>query len=164
MAQQAFAKWQLTGMQALKSACDQGIDSAKRAEEKAANPELKQLATRLAALLTDHRRVLAGYITDGGGEVDAFHDEIMDGVNRGTKLMLEAADDQQITDISLLSGSTVALNYFVVSFQNNEATSQALHLAGQPATFRRMAQEQQDLCNEFQQLGETAIYPQAAQA
>lgn len=88
----------------------------------------------------------------------------MDGINRGTKLMLEAAADEQITDISLLSGSTGALNYCVVSFQNNEATSQALHLAGQPATFRRMAQEQQALGDQFQQLGETTVHPQAAQA
>lgn len=58
----------------------------------------------------------------------------------------------------------MTLNYFVVSFQNNAATSQALRLAGQPATFRRMAQEQQALYDEFQQLGETTIYPQAAQA
>ena len=164
MAQKAFAKWQLTGMQALKSACDQAIDSAERAEDKATNAELKQLATKLKALLTDHGTILAGFIKDAGGKVDAFHDEIMDGVNRGTKLMLEAADDEQITDISLLSGSTVALNYFVVSFQNNTATSQALHLAGQPETFRRMAQEQQALCDQFQQLGERLIYPQAANA
>ena len=164
MAHATFAKWHVTGMQALKSACDQAIEASTKAEDQALNVELQQLVTKLTALLTRHGDILAGFLRHAGAEVDAFHDEILDGINRGTGLMLKAAEDEQITDISLLSGSTVAINYFLVSFTNNTATTKALGLDEQSATFQQMAQAHEALGQEFQQLGEATIYPNAAQA
>lgn len=161
MSKQAFEKWHVTGIQALHSACQQGGEAAKKAQEKSTEPTLKQLAEQVVETMGRHQQVLAGYLNQAGVALNDFHDEIMDGVGRGTQLMVEAASDPESTDIALLSGGIIGADYFVISFKKSASTAQALGFTEQIDQFKQMANEQQVLVDRYTEVAEATIFPRA---
>jgi len=164
MSKDTFNQWHIAGLQAYKSASEQAIDGAKKAVAKFPHPDLKQIAEQVVATTTKHHETLVGFLKAAGAEVDAAHDEILDGINRGTELMVKAAKDDDALNVALLTGGKVALNYFVTAFSNHVDTAQALGMADQAATFQQMADEQQALYDQYVKLAKTSIFLQAAQA
>ena len=164
MSKDTFNQWHIAGLQAYKSASEQAIAGANKAVATFPNPDLKQIAEKVVATTAKHHETLVGFLKAAGAEVDAAHDEILDGINRGTDLMVQAAKDDDALNVALLTGGKVALNYFVTAFSNHVDTAQALGMVTQAAAFQQMADEQQALYNQYAELAKTSIFPQAAQA
>lgn len=164
MSKDTFNQWHIAGLQAYKSATEQAIDGATKAAAKFPNPDLKRMAEKVLSTTTNHHKTLVGFLKEAGAEVDAAHDEILDGINRGTDLMVKAAKDDDALDVALLTGGKVALNYFVTAFSNHVDTAKALGMVEQAATFQQMANEQQALYDQYAELARTSIFPQAARA
>jgi len=163
MSKDTFNQWHIAGLQAYKSAAEQAIDGANKAVAKFPSPDLKQIAEQVVATTTKHRETLVGFLKTAGAEVDAAHDEILDGINRGTDLMVKAAKDDDALNVALLTGGKVALNYFVTAYSNHVDTAKALGMMAQAATFQQMADEQQALYNQYAALAKASIFPHAAQ-
>lgn len=164
MSKDTFNQWHIAGFQAYKSASEQAITGAKQAEAKFPDPKLKQQAAKVAATTARHSEILSQFLAEAGASMDGVHDEILDGINRGTDLMVKAAKDDEALNVALITGGKVALNYFVTAFRNHVDTATALGLSEQAATFQQMADEQQALYDQYVALANSSIYPHAAQA
>lgn len=161
MSKQAVEKWHIAGFQAVHSACQQGSKAAQMMQQKSTDADLKQFASQVKETMDRHGNTLADYLKNAGAPIDRAHDEIMDGISRGTKLMLEAAVDPAATDIALLSGGTVAANYFVTAFKKSGTLAQLLGIEEQVARFSQMTDEQQQLIDRYNAIANSTIYPQA---
>lgn len=160
MSRQTFIKWQIAGFQAYKSAIDQAVKRAQQAQKEITNADLNLLAHKSVETMNRHAAILTRFLVDAGAE-DKAHDEIMDGINRGTDLAVQAAEDSGTRDVALLFGAKVTLNYFFVAFSNHAATAEALELSDQAITFQQMAQQHQGLFEEYTRLGAAKIFPDA---
>jgi len=140
-----YKSFYIVGIRAFQSAAKQGIESAGTAIEKLTNPELKEIATKVKAMMIRQANQLAEFLNEDGAPVDAFHDQIMDGVSRGTTLMWEAAKDDLMTDVALVSGGTTGMEYFVNAFKQYTSNSELLGYSDRVELFNAMANENQSM-------------------
>jgi len=163
MSKENFRAFYITGIRAFQSAAKQATESAGAAIEKLSHPELKEIAGRVKAMMIRQADQLAEFLQEDGAPVDAFHDQIMNGVSRGTTLMWEAAKDELLTDVALISGGTTGMEYFVNAFKGYAAYSETLGYPGRVELFNHMAQENQELIEAYAKVMQTQIIPKIMQ-
>ena len=162
MALDAYKKYRITGLQAVRSAGQQGAELSTRAAELTSNPELKAVAQELAATHAKHSEVLAGFIKEAGADPDVFHDMIMDGVVKGATLMLEAAGDENIKEIALLGGETSGLNYFIPAYAKLAQTEEKLGHSENAASLKTQSEAYEAFSQRYGEVAELIDEKQAA--
>lgn len=153
----------ITGIRAFQSAAKQGTEGAGAAVEKLNNPELKEVATQVKAMMIRQSDQLAKFLNEHEAPVDAFHDQIMDGISRGTTLMWEAANDELLTDVALVSGGTTGMEYFVNAFKQYASNSEILGYQNRIEVFNKMAEENQSMIDAYAKVMQNRIIPQIMQ-
>jgi hypothetical protein len=112
--------------------------------------------------MDEHKFQLITFLEQTGADVDAAHDEIADGINRGSELSEEAAEDADALDVALLFRSIVSMNYFVTAFSNHAISAATLGLDEQAIAFEKMAGEQQRYINHYVTLSKSTLFPKFA--
>lgn len=162
MSKENLLKWHIAGLQAYKSAVEQSKEGAQKAESGFADAALKQVAGEVVSMMEQHKNQLIAFLEDAGAEVDAVHDEIADGINRGSELSEKAAGDENTLDVALLFRSIVSMNYFVTAFSNHAISAKTLVQEDQSAAFERMAAEQQQYIDQYVSLSKFVVFPKFA--
>lgn len=160
MSKENFRSFYVVGLRAFQSAAKQGTENAATAIEKFNDAELAEIATKIKVMFIQQEKHLIKFLNEHDAPVDEFHDQIMDGVTRGTALMLEAAKDHLMTDVALVSGGTNGMEYFVNAFKKYAANSELLGYQDRVEIFNTMAKENQDLIEAYAQIMEKKITPQ----
>ena len=139
MPNEHFRKWYLSGLQALRSASEQGAQAGKELQAKADDADLKAAVARYGSLAAEHHAAIIGFLAEINQEPNSFKDRIMEGVSNGTIEMLRAAEDARIIDLAVLSGTGSGADYYANAFGGQTATAQALWLSGQAGQWKSMA-------------------------
>lgn len=113
-------------------------------------------------MMAQHEQQLITFLKNAGAEVDAAHDEIADGINRGSELAENAAEDADAMDVALLFRSIVSMNYFVTAFSNHAISAKTLGLDDQATAFEQMAYEQQQYIDQYRALSKSNVFSKFA--
>jgi len=159
MSKENLLKWHVAGLQAYKSAVEQSLTGAQKAENGFADAALEQVASNVVSMMQQHKDQLITFLEDAGAEIDAAHDEIADGINRGSELSEKAAGDAHTLDVALLFRSIVSMNYFVTAFSNHAISAKTLGQEDQSAAFEHMAAEQQQYIDQYVSLSKSSVFP-----
>jgi len=150
-----FTKWHIAGLHALRSANEQGSEAGKKLEGQVADPEVKALLAEYETITAEHQKQYVGFLKELDAEPNDFTDRIMKGVAEGTDEMVKAAPDQQLMDLSAISGSVSGLDYYVGAFKDQSELAAQLGYAEQSATMKSMGEEAQDLRDRFSKAADT---------
>jgi len=151
--------WHIAGLQAFKSAVDQGIPYAQKAKSAAKNEQLEVAATVLETILTTQSATIVGFLLEAQAEVNFTQDVIMEGILIGQDLMVEAGKDLETVDFAYLSGGKVAMNYYMNAFISHAELAEKLGLLAQAAGLKKMGFEHQEMLNQYTKIIETDFYP-----
>ena len=142
-------KWYIAGLHALRSASEQGSIAATELRGKTASEEIKSLLMEYQRITSTQQENYVGFLKALGTEPADFKDRIMEGVGNGTTEMVKAAPDQDLVDLSAISGSVSGLDYYVGAFKDQAALAKQLGLADQSETMKSMEQTARQLRERF---------------
>lgn len=155
MSTENFTRWYVAGLHALRSASEQGCEAATLLHDKAAGDEIRALLVQYRQITDEQQRSYVGFLKELNVEPTDFKDRIMEGVGAGTAEMLKAAPDQDLLDLSVISGCVSGLDYYVGAFKDQAALANRLGLDRQAATMQSMEAAAQRLRDRFFAAAET---------
>lgn len=149
MANKNFTEWYIAGLHALRSASEQGSEAASELQAGTTSEEIKSLLVEYQRIAAEQQQNYVGFLKALDTEPTGFKDRIMEGVGSGTDEMVKAAPDQDLVDLSAISGSVSGLDYYVGAFKDQGALASRLGLHEQSATMQSMGQAAQQLRDRF---------------
>lgn len=161
MSKTAYMKWYIGGSHAVRSACEQGIAAASKAEQHLTDADGKALAATGKAMLKQHEAAFVGFLADIGEQPNDFVDQIMKGIAEGVELSLKAAEEPQIVDVALVTGEQTGLHYFIAAYGAHGTAAEALEMPAHAEQLRQMIEECHDLDRRYAQLSKTSIAREA---
>lgn len=164
MANDNFIKWHIAGLHALRSASEQGAAAAEELAAQVSHPELKSLLKAYGAAATKQQENFVGFIKELDTAPNDFKDRIMQGIGEGTSEMVKAAPDQDLFDLSALSGTMSGIDYYVGAFKGQGALAKQLGHAEQAQTMMAMSKACEDLRERFVLVGDTIRAKASAKA
>lgn len=163
MANDNFIKWHIAGLHALRSASEQGAAAAEELAAKVSHPDLESLLKEYGATAARQQENFVGFMKEFDTEPNDFKDRIMQGIGEGTSEMVKAAPDQDLLDLSALSGSMSGIDYYVGAFKGQGALARQLGHAEQGETMMAMSKTCEDLRDRFIAVGDTIRAKASAQ-
>lgn len=162
MSKAAYLEWYKAGSHAVRSACEQGVAAAGKAEQHFTDADAKALAAEGKAMLERHQEAFVGFLTDTGEQPNDFVDQIMKGIGEGVALSLKAAQEPEIVDVALLTGEQTGLHYFIAAYGAHGTAADALEMPAHAERLRGMVEECRALDHRYAEVARTRIAPAAA--
>ena len=162
MSKETLTQWYIAGTHAVRSACEQGVESAKDANRIASSQEIKDIASKIAAFSEQNEKNFVKILDDMGEQPNDFVDKIMLGISEGSELMLKASTEDTVKDVALISAGQTALHYFIPAFGTHAAVAKALGLNDHAEMLAAMADECKIAEKEYTDLAEQQVNPMAA--
>ena len=126
MSKQAYEKWYVEGLQALKSAGQQGHEAAGATLKAVKAPEVKTIVEEDTAMAERHAKTIDELLRKSGGSAEGKPNKIMEGIRAGNKQVVEAANDDEVRDASVIAAAQIALHYYVAAYGTLAATAKHL--------------------------------------
>jgi ferritin-like metal-binding protein YciE len=162
MSKAAYLEWYKAGSHAVRSACEQGVAAAEKAEQHFTDADAKTVAADGKVMLGQHQEAFAGFLTDIGEKPNYFVDQIMKGIGEGVALSLEAAEEPEITDVALVTGEQTGLHYFIAAYGAHGAAATALGMPAHAETLKQMIEECYALDRRYTAVAEASVNKAAA--
>jgi len=162
MSKAAYLEWYKAGSHAVRSACEQGVAAAEKAEHHFTDADAKALATEGKGMLGRHQQAFVGFLTDIGEQPNDFVDQIMKGIGEGVGLSLQAADEPEIVDVAVVTGEQTGLHYFIAAYGAHGAAAKALDMPAHAETLNRMIDECSALDRRYTEVAVASVNPAAA--
>lgn len=134
----------VTGLHALRSASEQGAESAHMLAGRARDADLKQIVCDYQTTAARHQERIVGFMDELDVRPNGFKDRVLEGIGKGTDEMLKAGD-RSMLDLGVVSGSATGVQYFSNAFASQMPTCSALGLEVQGEQWKAMAREWQDI-------------------
>ncbi|KQM61904.1 MULTISPECIES: hypothetical protein [unclassified Sphingomonas] len=155
MANEPIIQWHIAGLHALRSASEQGQESAETLVDKATLTEVREIVTAFGQLAARHEAKIAGFLNEFGVQPNDFEDQIMKGVGKGRSEMIAAAPDDVTRDLSLIGGNQSGIDYYRGAFRGQGSLAKKLGHGEQGASFMAMAEAWDALGERYTAVGET---------
>ncbi len=162
MSKAAYMEWYKAGSHAVRSACEQGVAAASKAEQHFTDSDAKALAGDGRTMLEQHQKAFVGFLGDIGEQPNDFVDQIMKGIGEGVGLSLEAAGEPEIVDVALVTGEQTGLHYFIAAYGAHGAAAKALGMPAHAETLKQMIEECHALDGRYTEVAEASVNPAAA--
>ncbi|GJD73904.1 MULTISPECIES: DUF892 family protein [Methylobacterium] len=162
MSRETIKTWYIAGLQAYRSASEQGKAAASQAEGQFTDPEFKKLAGEGAALCGRQQQAMIDFLKELDTQPNDFKDRIQAGIAEGTEMSVKAAQDDETRDVAIGFGARAGLTYVATAFQCHVIYAKALGLSKQAEEFERLGQESKALEERYAKAAEAAVGKQAA--
>jgi len=162
MSRDTIKTWYIAGLQAYRSASEQGKAAASEAEGQFKNPELKKLASEGTALCGRQHQAMVDFLKELDTQPNDFKDRIQAGIAEGTEMAVKAASDDASRDVAMSFGARAGLTYVVVAFANHAIYAKALGMPKQAESFTQLSNESKALDERYAKAEEAAVAKQAA--
>lgn len=126
MANDAFKAWYVQGLQAVKTAADQGKAASGSAHAQNAPPEIRELLEGGAKVFGTHAETLGQLLRKAGGTGDTVPNLFWDGIQKGSQQMIQASQDSGVREASIVAAAQIATHYFIAAY--GTLASNAKHL------------------------------------
>lgn len=141
MANDNYKALYVQGLQALKSADDQGKEAASDTLKVVTAPELKQLVETGTKMAAQNAERIASMIEKAGGNPTGMTNKIMDGIRAGNRQIVEAAKDDDVRDASIIAAAQIALHYYIAAYGTLASTAKHLGMTDDAQAFKQMTDE-----------------------
>lgn len=162
MSHDTIRTWYIAGLQAYRSASEQGKEAASQAEGQFKDPEFKKLAGEGAALCGRQQQAMIDFLKELDTQPNDFKDRIQAGIAEGTEMAVKAASDDASHDVAMSFGARAGLTYVQVAFANHAIYAKALDLPKQAEAFAQLSQESKALDERYAKAAGAAVVKQAA--
>lgn len=162
MANDNFRTWYIAGLHALRSASEQGAAGAKALQDRAGRPDLAAAVQTYGATARDHRVAITGFLRALDTAPNDFKDRIMEGVGNGTGEMVKAAPDQDMLDLSIVSGNQSGIHYYISAFDGASKQAGALGLTDQADGFAQMSETWRAIEQQYSRVAQPIMKRAAA--
>ncbi len=162
MAKQDYKQFYLEGLQALKTAADTARDASAKAGGGDAAPEVKEMMEAGAKSFGKQADTLAGLLGKAGGGPSGKPNPFMDGIQSGSRQMIEAAQDPDVRFASVVGAAQIATHYFIAAYGTLASTAKHLGLDEDAAAIKDMLDEMKDGDERFTALAEDQANRRAA--
>lgn len=163
MAEQDYEQWYIQGLQALKSADEQGKEAAKAATKDLSDPELRKIAEEGSATAARHAETITRLLHEAGGQLSNKPNKIMEGIRAGTIDVMAAANDPAVKDASGVASAQISLHYYIAAYGTLAATAKHLGREKEAAELKRMTDEMKAFDERYTKAGEARANKQASQ-
>ena len=162
MSKAAYLEWYKAGSHAVRSACEQGVAAAEKAEQHFTDTDAKALAADGKAMLGRHHEAFVGFLSDIGEQPNDFVYQIMKGIGDGVALSLKAAEEPEIVDVALVTGEQTGLHYFIAAYGAHGAAANALGKPAHAEKLKQMIDECYALDRRYTDVAEASVNKAAA--
>lgn len=138
MAKDAYKDWYVQGLQALKSAGDQGKEAAADALKSVTAPEVRQLVEGGSKMDEQNAERIASLLKKAGGDANGMPNTIMEGIRAGNRQVVEAAKDSEVRDASIIAAGQIAMHYYIAAFGTLAASAKHLGMNDDAQTLKQM--------------------------
>ena len=152
MSKQAYEKWYVEGLQALKSASQQGHEAAGDTLKAAKSAEVKTIVQEDTAMAERHAKTIDELLRKTGGSAQGKPDKIMEGIRAGTRHVIEAANDDEVRDAGVIASAQIALHYYVAAYGTLAATAKHLGKEEDARMLKEMTNESEQQDEKFTNL------------
>lgn len=161
MANQDYKQFYVEGLQALKTAADTARDASATAGNEG-SPEIKEMMEAGAKSFAKQADTLAGLLTAAGGSPSGKPNAFMDGIQNGSRQMIEAAKDPDVRLASVVGAAQIATHYFIAAYGTLASTAKHLGMSEDAAALKGMLDEMKDGDERFTKLADGKANRQAA--
>lgn len=162
MSQQAYEKWYVQGLEALKDAGRQGHEAAAATLKAVTAPEVRKVVEEDTQLTDRHAKQIDELLSKAGGGDGHIPNKIMEGIRAGNKQVVEAANDDDVRDASVIAAAQIALHYYIAAYGTLAANARHLGKAEDARTLETMTHEAKQQDEKYTKLAEQAINKRAA--
>ena len=164
MANDAYKDFYVQGLQALKSASDQGKGDTSATSDAITSPELKELMNASTKVMARQAEEIAQLIQKHGGDAGGMKNPFMEGIRAGASHMIQSAKDPAVRDASITAASQLAIHYYIAAYGTLASTAKHLGLDEDAKAFKRMTDEMKTGDERFTALAEGTVNKQAQSA
>lgn len=154
MADDAFKQWYVQGLQALKTADDNGKEAAADSLKAVTAPELKQLVEAGSKTADEQANHIVALLRKAGGDPNGMPNKIEEGIRAGNREVVGAAKDPEVRDASVVAAAQIALHYRIAAYGTLASTAKHLGLEDDAKTFKQMTDEIKGYDQRFTKLAE----------
>ena len=162
MANAAYKDWYVQGLQALKSASDQGKEAASDTMKVVTSPELKKLVEASSKMDEQHAEHIASLLKKTGGNAAGMPNKIMEGIRAGNRQVVDSSKDAEVRDASVIAAAQIAMHYYIASYGTLAATAKHLGMNDDAKVLKQLVDETKQNDERFSQLAEQSINKKAA--
>jgi ferritin-like metal-binding protein YciE len=164
MANEAFKDWYVQGLQAVKTAADRAHGAADGAQGQEPSPEVKAMIEAGAAVFGRHAETLAALLQAAGSAPGRQPNAFMDGIQAGSRQMIEAAGDPEVRTASVVAAAQIATHYFIAAYGTLASNAKHLGLADAAGTLKGLADEMKTGDERLTEVAETLANRRASAA
>ena len=157
MAKENYQQFYVEGLQALKTAADTGRDASEKAAANAGDgspPEIKGMMEAGAKSFGKQADTLAALLSKAGGSPSSKPNAFMDGIQSGSRQMIEAAKDPDVRLASVIGAAQIATHYFIASYGTLASAAKHLGLTEDAATIKGLLDEMKEGDARFTEFAE----------
>ena len=154
MADDAFKQWYVQGLQAVKTAADQGKAASGSEHARNAPPEIRALMEGGAKVFGQHAEALGGLLQKAGGTVDSMPNPFWDGIQKGSQQMVQAAQDPGVREASVVAAAQIATHYFIAAYGTLASNAKHLGLDEDAKALKGMSDEMKAADEQMTRLAE----------
>ena len=164
MANDAYKNWYVQGLQALKSATEQGKGDPGETSNAISSPQLKEIMAGSSKVLMQHAQTLDRLLTKAGGTAGGTPNAIMEGIRAGSGHMIQAAKDPAVRDASIIAASQITVHYYIAAYGTLASTAKHLGLDEDAKMLKQMTDEMKVGDERLTDLAKSTVNPQAQSA
>ncbi len=154
MANEAYKEWYVQGLQALKSAAEQGREAASATSAAVTSPELKKMVEEGSQRAERNAAEIDRLLEKAGRPSSSIPNKIMEGIRAGNRQVVDAAKDPEVRDASVVAAAQIALHYYIAAYGTLASTAKHLGLSEDAQTFKRLTDEVKQQDERFTQIAE----------
>ena len=162
MAETAYSEWYVTGLQAIKSADEQGKEAARAATKDLSDPELRKIAEEGASAAERHSDTISRLLKDAGGQPTSIPNKIMEGIRAGTIQAMDAAKDPEVKDASGVASAQISIHYYIAAYGTLASTAKHLGRDQDAAELKRMTDEMMAFDKRYTEVSEARTNKRAS--
>ena len=162
MANDAFKDFYVQGLQALKTAGDQGKEAAADSANAVTAPELKQLVESSSKENEQHAQAIASLLQKAGGDSNGMPNKVMEGILAGNRQVVGAAKDAEVRDASVIAAAQIALHYYIAAYGTLASNAKHLGMNDDAQILKRLTDETKARDERYTQLAEQMVNKKAA--
>ena len=163
MGNEAYKEWYVQGLQALKSAAEQGREAASATSAAVTEPELKKLVEEGSQRAERNAAEIDRLLEKAkGGASSGIPNKIMEGIRAGNRQVVDAAKDPEVRDASVVAAAQIALHYYIAAYGTLASTAKHLGMTEDAQTFKRLTDEAKQQDERFTQIAEGVANKRAA--
>ena len=164
MAHEAYKAWYVQGLQAVRTAADQGRAASGRAQAQSAPAELNDLMEGGAKVFGKHAEMLGQLLQKASAGADSTPNPFWEGIQKGSQQMIQAAQDPGVREASVVAAAQIATHYFIAAYGTLASNAKHLGLDEDARMLKGMADEMKVADEQMTRLAERTSNEKAGSA